>query len=82
MSRKVIIHKSIISTNQMPENQNIEYKTSWHAENLKTICAFANSNGGKLYIGKDDNGNTVGINDSRTLMVDYPVALETILVLQ
>lgn len=56
----------------MPETQNIEYKQSWHADNLKTICAFANSNGGKLYIGKDDNGITVGLTDSRTLMVDLP----------
>ena len=56
----------------MPENQNIEYKQSWHADNLKTICAFANSNGGKLYIGKDDNGITVGLTDSKTLMVDLP----------
>jgi len=56
----------------MPENQNIEYKQSWHADNLKTICAFANSNGGKLYIGKEDNGNTVGLTDSKTLMVDLP----------
>lgn len=56
----------------MPEDQNIEYKQSWHADNLKTICAFANTNGGKLYIGKDDNGKTVGINDSAALMVDLP----------
>jgi len=56
----------------MPETQNIEYKQSWHPDNLKTICAFANSNGGKLYIGKDDNGITIGIADSRTLMVDLP----------
>ncbi|MEO8231198.1 MAG: ATP-binding protein [Ignavibacteriota bacterium] len=56
----------------MPENQNIEYKQSWHADNLKTICAFANSNGGKLYIGKEDNGNTVGVTDSKILMVDLP----------
>jgi ATP-dependent DNA helicase RecG len=56
----------------MPENQNIEYKQSWHAEYLKAICAFANSNGGKLYIGKDDNGITIGLTDSKTLMVELP----------
>lgn len=56
----------------MSESQNIEYKQSWHAEHLKAICAFANSNGGKLYIGKDDNGITIGLTDSKTLMVDLP----------
>jgi ATP-dependent DNA helicase RecG len=56
----------------MPETQNIEYKQSWHAEHLKAICAFANSNGGKLYIGKNDNGITIGLTDSKTLMVDLP----------
>ncbi len=56
----------------MPEQHNIEYKQSWHADNLKTICAFANSNGGKLFIGKDDNGITTGLADSKTLMVELP----------
>lgn len=56
----------------MLENQNIEYKQSWHADNLKTICAFANSNGGKLYIGKDDSGKTVGISDSKKLLDELP----------
>lgn len=56
----------------MPEDQNIEFKQSWHADNLKTICAFANTNGGKLYIGKDDGGKTVGISDSKKLLDELP----------
>jgi ATP-dependent DNA helicase RecG len=56
----------------MPEQHNIEYKQSWHMDDLKTICAFANSQGGKLYLGKDDNGNTVGISDHVSLMEDLP----------
>ena len=39
------------------ESQNIEYKKTWRDEYLKWICAFANTEGGKLYIGIDDNGN-------------------------
>ncbi|WP_296322085.1 helix-turn-helix domain-containing protein, partial [uncultured Treponema sp.] len=38
------------------ESQNIEYKKTWRDEYLKWICAFANTEGGKLYIGIDDNG--------------------------
>ena len=32
------------------EDQNIEYKQSWHDEYLKWICGFANAHGGKLVI--------------------------------
>ncbi len=44
----------------MPESQNIEYKKSWHNDYLKWVCGFANANGGKIYIGKDDNGKVKG----------------------
>ena len=56
----------------MPEQQNIEYKQSWHDDYLKWVCGFANANGGVIYIGKDDNGNVVGINDYKKLMDDLP----------
>lgn len=36
------------------ESQSIEYKKTWRDEYLKWICAFANTEGGKLYIGLDD----------------------------
>ena len=32
----------------MPEQQNIEYKSSWHDDYLKWICGFANAQGGKI----------------------------------
>ena len=56
----------------MPEQHNIEYKQSWHDDYLKTICAFANSQGGKLFIGKDDKGKIVGISEHKKLMDDLP----------
>lgn len=56
----------------MPEHQNIEYKQSWHEDHLKTICGFANSQGGTLIIGKDDKGKTIGITDYKKLMDDLP----------
>ena len=36
------------------ENQNIEWKESWRDEYLKWICGMANAQGGKLYIGIND----------------------------
>lgn len=56
----------------MPENQNIEYKESWRDEYLKWICGFANANGGTIYIGKNDAGEVVGLNDSKKLLEDIP----------
>jgi hypothetical protein len=35
-----------IKLNTMPEQQNIEYKQSWHDETLKLVCGFANAIGG------------------------------------
>ncbi len=43
------------------ENQNIEFKTIWKDEYLKSICAFANAQGGTLFIGIEDNGDVIGI---------------------
>ena len=56
----------------MPEQQNIEWKESWRDEYLKWICGFANAQGGKLYIGCDDNGKVVGVQDSKKLLEDIP----------
>jgi ATP-dependent DNA helicase RecG len=56
----------------MPEHQNIEYKESWRDEYLKWICGFANAQGGKLFIGIDDNGNVTGLSDHKKLMDDIP----------
>jgi len=47
----------------MPEQQNIEYKSSWHDDYLKWICGFANAQGGSIYIGNNDTGKAVGVDD-------------------
>ena len=54
------------------ESQNVEYKKTWRDEYLKWICAFANTEGGKLYIGIDDNGNVCGVDDPHKLSEDIP----------
>ena len=54
------------------ENQKVEYKSNWQDSYLKTIAAFANTEGGKLYIGIDDNGNVVPLKDVYKLLEDIP----------
>ncbi len=56
----------------MPEKQNIEYKSSWHDDYLKWIGGFANAQGGKIYIGKDDAGAVVGVEDYKRQMDEIP----------
>ena len=63
----------------MPEQQNIEYKLSWHDDYLKWIAGFANANGGTIYIGKDDNGNVTGVGDYKELLDSIPNKVRNLL---
>lgn len=63
----------------MAENQNIEYKESWRDEYLKWVCGFANAQGGKLYIGVNDDKEVVGIGNSHRLLEDIPNKIVTTL---
>lgn len=56
----------------MPEQQNREYKQSWHDDYLKWVCGFANAQGGVIFIGKDDNGKVVDVTDYKKLMDEIP----------
>ncbi len=54
------------------ENQNIEWKESWHNDYFKWICGFANALGGTLFIGIDDKGNTKHLANTKKLLEDLP----------
>lgn len=47
----------------MREDERTEYKAVVNDSAIKTIVAFANSNGGTLYIGVGDDGTAVGLAD-------------------
>lgn len=49
------------------ESQNIEWKQNWHDDYLKWICGFANAQGGRIFVGKDDSGKTVGLKNAGKL---------------
>lgn len=63
----------------MAESQNVEWKESWRDEYLKWICGFANAQGGKIYIGADDNGKVIGLQDSKKLLEDIPNKVRDVL---
>ena len=61
------------------ENQNIEWKENWRDEYLKWVCGFANANGGKIYIGKDDSGNVIHLPNYDYLMNTIPNKIRNLL---
>jgi len=56
----------------LKESQTVEFKESWRDDYLKTVCAFANTDGGVMYIGIDDKGEVVGVENIKKLMEDLP----------
>jgi len=63
----------------MPEQQNIEYKSSWHDDYLKWVCGFANAQGGRIYIGKNDVGEIVEVEDYKKLMDEIPNKIKNLM---
>lgn len=54
------------------ENQNTEYKRIWKDEYLKWYPGFANAQGGKIYIGIDDDMTVVGVDNLHKQLEDIP----------
>ena len=63
----------------MNENQHIEWKENWRDEYLKWLCGFANADGGVLVIGRNDQGEVVGLKDARKLLEDIPNKVRDVL---
>lgn len=54
------------------ESQTIEWKWSWQDDYLKWLCGYANTNGGTLYIGVNDDGYVVGVENSKKMLESLP----------
>ncbi|HCE55992.1 MAG TPA: transcriptional regulator [Lutibacter sp.] len=63
----------------MSENQNIEWKSTWHDDYLKWIGGFANANGGSIFIGKNDVGEVIGLKNAKALMDLIPNKIRDLL---
>ena len=51
--------------NMSIEDEYTELKIELTKDIKKEIIAFANTNGGKIYIGIDDGGNVIGLNNTK-----------------
>ena len=54
------------------ESQTTEYKQQWNDKYLAYISGFANAQGGTLYIGINDAGEVVGIDNAKYLLENLP----------
>jgi ATP-dependent DNA helicase RecG len=59
----------------LPESKTIEYKREFTDDIKKTVIAFANTDGGKIFVGVEDNGNILGVSqpDTVTLQVNNAI---------
>ena len=73
------IHQILRNLRMSEESQSIEWKQSWHDNYLKWICGFANAQGGRIYLGKDDAGNVTGLKKAKKLLEDLPNKIRDLL---
>lgn len=52
------MHKQIL---QQGESERVEFKSSFQSEVIETLVAFANTRGGTVYVGVDDEGQVIGV---------------------
>lgn len=57
---------------KVKESHDIEFKEKWRDEYLKTLCAFANTDGGVLYLGIRDDGTVAGLKNTKKLLEELP----------
>ena len=60
------------------ENQTVEFKTSFDKEAIETITAFANTNGGAVYIGVNEKSNKIiGVSISKESVQNWINEIKT-----
>lgn len=50
------------------ESQTVEFKTSFQREVIETVVAFANAQGGQIFIGVADSGEIIGYSANQESM--------------
>ncbi|MCL2664048.1 MAG: putative DNA binding domain-containing protein [Defluviitaleaceae bacterium] len=59
------------------EHQQIDWKSKRDKELLKWICGFANAQGGRLEIGKNNNGKVIGLDNAQKMLDDLPNTIKS-----
>ena len=66
-----VMNKTLKSSEKQ-ESQTIEWKWSWQEEYLKWLCGYANTDGGVLNIGVNDDGYVVGLENTKKMLESLP----------
>ena len=66
-----VMNKTLKSSEKQ-ESQTIEWKWSWQDEYLKWLCGYANTDGGVLNIGVNDDGYVVGLENTKKMLESLP----------
>ena len=53
--------KQITAILTQGESETIEFKKVFNRETVETLCAFANTNGGRVLVGVSDAGRVLGV---------------------
>lgn len=61
------------------ESQHIEWKESWRDDLLRWVSGFANAQGGRLEIGRNNKGGIVGLADAYKLLEELPNKIRDLL---
>ncbi len=62
-----------------PESQTNEFKSSWQDEYYEWLSGFANTKGGTLFVGVNDDGYVVGVKNRRNLLDTLPNQINSLL---
>ena len=61
------------------EHQLVEWKSTWRDDYLRWVCGFANAEGGVLEIGRNDQGQAVGVAHAARLLEEIPNKVRDVL---
>ena len=67
----ILTLKEIQTLIETGESKNIEFKASFQKEVIESVVSFANSYGGRILIGIDDNSQIIGISISDETIQNY-----------
>jgi ATP-dependent DNA helicase RecG len=61
----------------MIESHNLEFKREWKDDFLRVLCAFANTSGGILKLGLNDDGSIFKLGNVKKLLEDLPNKIQS-----
>jgi len=61
------------------ESQHSEWKAAWQDDHLRWVSGFANAEGGRLHIGRNDQDEVVGLLNAPKLLEDLPNKIRDVL---